>query len=117
MRGPAVSRKASAELRAEIGMAISRLTQIITNDEPLGPPQRTYLVGDSQMSVWIDLPDLQVLTEQGDSQAVFVRGKMVDRFHPSDLYALRPPDAIAIGEALVAAGLAATTGQVVRITG
>lgn len=106
----------SHELRAEIAMAISRLTQILIEDreEEHQPALRSEMVGGSQMNIWLDIKPAQVLTDS--AEAVFVRGDLTAKYsYAGDLFALTPLEAISLGQALIAAGQAVTTGNVARI--
>lgn len=107
-------------LRVEVSGAIARLTQVLTQDYQPPAPQGVENVGGSDMNVWFRDSGVLVLTSVDDEgvPAVFMQGKMpahawlMDR---TDFALLRPAEAIALGNALVTAGLAATVGNVTPI--
>jgi hypothetical protein len=106
----------SDELRAEVAGAIARLTQIITSDGPPRTPLRKVRMRDgTYLTQWISTPDAEVLTD-GDPFAVMMRGRLMTTYYdPLDLYSMTPANAIALGHALIAAGHAATSGNVTPI--
>lgn len=108
--------------RAEVAMAITRLTQVLAERQPTQQPLRLVTLADCASYVlWYEDVGVsgqarrwptRVVTEQCDLDAVFVTGHLLNGYYEDDLSALAPAEAIRLGYALIAAGTAASVDNV-----